>query len=539
MGQKQLVALAVALATGFAVTHVQGAGATEAPGSSGTIRHMKGAASEFDRYSSDPAWTSWINSHFWRMRTYTPYFDAKTSGYSRAWVYRNLYGLDTGSAVARNHPEWILRDGSGNKLFVPWGCGGGTCPLYAFDFGNPQFRAWWIDEATQTMAEGYLGLWIDDVNLVFRSGDRSGNHVAPIDPRAGGTMTEAAWRRTMADFLVQIRVAVPHQEIIHNAIWYAPESDANVVRAHRTADYINIERGVNDGGLTNGGGTFGYESLLAYIDRRHGEGHAVVFDAYASTDAAREYGLASYMLTNNGADGYSNSVGTAPDDWWAGFDVSLGNASGARYHWQGLLRRDFAGGMALVNQPGAASVTVQLGGTYRDVEGHLVTSVSLGAASGTVLRTPAAPVVPQSPPTTPPAPETPTSTPATPPATTPATPTPAIPPASHAMLCRTKQCRSRVRLSLKVSKSKRAVARHHRSAALLRGFTLASAAHSLRFSLHRKASSSWRGLRHVTSNVSRSGRFRVVFANLPPGRYRVSVALSGKTVRTLRFTVPH
>lgn len=543
MGRKRLVALGVALATAFTVAYAEGAGAAEAPGSAGTIRQMKGAAPEFDRYNGDPGWTGWINSRFWRMRTYTPYFDAKTSGYARGWVYRNLYGMSTGSTVARDHPEWILRDGAGNKLFVPWGCSGGTCPLYAFDFGNAAYRAWWIGEATRDMAKGYRGLWIDDVNLIFRSGNGNSEQVAPRDPRAGATMTEAAWRSTMADFLVQIRAAVSNKEIIHNAIWYAPESDANVVRAHRTADYINIERGVNDSGLTNGGGTYGFESVLSYIDRRHAEGHAVVFDAYAATNAEREYGLASYFLTNNGADGYSNATGSAPDDWWKGFDVSLGNASGARYRWQGLLRRDFAGGMTLVNQPHAPSVTVQLGGAYRDIEGRLVTSVSLGAASGAVLRT-QSPASEQPPVTPPVAPTSPVSGPATQPAATPATPaapastTPAPVPASQASVCRTKECRSRVRVTLKVSKSKRAAARHRRTAALLRGTTRGSSARRVRVSLQRKSSSSWLGLRRVTSAVSRSGDFRAVFANLPPGSYRAGVTLSGKTVRTVLFTVP-
>jgi hypothetical protein len=536
MGRIRLVALAVTLATAFAVAHVEGAGATEAPGSAGTIRYMKGAGSDFDRYNGDPTWSSWINSKFWRMRTYTPYFDAKTSGYSRAWVYRNLYGLSTGSDVARDHPEWILRDASGNKLFVPWGCGGGTCPLYAFDFGNPDFRAWWIAEARQTLARGYKGLWVDDVNLVFRSGNGNGDHVPPIDARAGGTMTEAAWRKTMADFLVQIRAAVP-QEITHNAIWYSPETDANVGRAIRSADYINLERGVNDAGIGSGGGTYGYETFLSYVDRRHAEGHAVIFDAYATTDAAREYGLASYLLTNNGADGYSNGAGSAPDDWWKGFDVALGNASGARYRWQGLLRRDFAGGITLVNQPNAPSVTVQLGGTYRDVEGRHVTSVSLGASSGAVLRTLAPPAQP---------PVTEPVTPLLPGPATPAAPAPSAlaPPAStslapvvQAKVCLTKKCQSRGRVTLKVSKSRRAAVGHRRAAALLRGTTHGSAARRVRVSLQREASSRWLGLRRATATVSKGGSFRVVFANLPAGSYRVAIRLSGKTVSTVRFTV--
>ena len=44
-----------------------------------------------------------------------------------------------------------LRDGGGNKLYIPWGCSGGTCPQYAADVGNPAYRAWFIDQV-----RGYL-----------------------------------------------------------------------------------------------------------------------------------------------------------------------------------------------------------------------------------------------------------------------------------------------------------------------------------------------------------------------------------------------
>jgi len=49
-----------------------------------------------------------------------------------------------------------------------------------------------------------------------------------------------------------------------------------------------------------------------------------------------------------------------------------------------LLRRDFTGGIVLVNPPGAATQTVALPAAMRDVAGNLVQSVTLPAASGAV-----------------------------------------------------------------------------------------------------------------------------------------------------------
>ena len=75
------------------------------------------------------------------MRAYAPYFDSRLSWSSKAWVYQSAYAIYPGGARRRaQHPEWILRDAAGNKLYIPFGCSGGTCPQYAGDIGNPAFR---------------------------------------------------------------------------------------------------------------------------------------------------------------------------------------------------------------------------------------------------------------------------------------------------------------------------------------------------------------------------------------------------------------
>ena len=201
-------------------------------------------------------------------------------------------------------------------------------------------------------------------------------------------MTEADWRRYMAEFTEQIRAAFRQKEIVHNAIWYVGPSDPSVRRELASADVIGIERGVNDSGVVHGGGTYGFESLLAYVDAIHGHGGKVWFDAGAATDQAREYGLAAYFLVNTGGDYLGNDARATPDDWWPGYDLSLGAATGGRYAWNGVLRRDFDRGMVVVNQPGSSpqTLTLTLGGTYVDLSGQERTAVTLGPAQGAVLR---------------------------------------------------------------------------------------------------------------------------------------------------------
>ncbi len=133
-------------------------------------------------------------------------------------------------------------------------------------------------------------------------------------------------------------------------------------RRHRSCPdgrrLVDIERGVSDGGLGAGGGRFGFETLLQHIDWLHARGKAVLFDAYTEDRHGAEYNMATYFLVNGTRDALRTNYRHTPDDWWSGYDVDLGAAKGDRYESDGLLRRDFANGYVLVNQPGRPPVTV-------------------------------------------------------------------------------------------------------------------------------------------------------------------------------------
>ena len=79
----------------------------------------------FDRYTDDktPEYGGWLQTSFWRMVAFSPYFDDRTTWYPRAWVHRNLYEFYTESSLAREQREWILRDPDGAELFIPWDAG--------------------------------------------------------------------------------------------------------------------------------------------------------------------------------------------------------------------------------------------------------------------------------------------------------------------------------------------------------------------------------------------------------------------------------
>jgi hypothetical protein len=55
--------------------------------------------------------------------------------------------------------------------------------------------------------------------------------------------------------------------------------------------------------------------------------------------------------------------------------------------WNGVWRRDFTRGFVLLNEPGATTKTLGLGGSYRNTAGTVVSGVTLGASRGAVLTT--------------------------------------------------------------------------------------------------------------------------------------------------------
>jgi hypothetical protein len=355
----------------------------------GTVHFVRAADSAFDAFTSSPspAAQAWLRAHMWRLIVWSPFFDQRTAWYPEGWMYRDAYAIYASSTLAAQHPEWILKDAAGNNLYIPWGCSSGTCPQYAGDISNPAFRHHWIEEVRAGLAHGYRGLFVDDVNMEERTGDGQEREVAPLV--GGATLSAGSWRAFMAQFMAEVRAALPGIEIVHNAIWFANSgagtSDPSIRREAESADYINLERGVNDSGLTGGSGRWSLSAFFAYIDSLHALGRGVVLEGGARDPRGMEYNLASYLLVSNGNDAVSGG-GQTPSSWWPGWDVNLGEATDARHGFGGLLRRDFTGGIVLVNPPGAATQTVALPAAMRDVAGNLVQSVTLPAASGAVLR---------------------------------------------------------------------------------------------------------------------------------------------------------
>jgi hypothetical protein len=359
---------------------------------SARVLYFAVAGRDFDREAS-PERRQWMREHYVRVQARSPAFDASLAWFPDAWAYKDAYAVSPDEPLYSGHPEWLLHALDGAPLYLPSGCAEGSCPRYAGDFGNPDFRARWIEEARALLAKGYRGLWIDDVSLAWYVGDGNGRHVTPLDPRTGAPMTLAAWRRYLAEFMEQIRATFPNTEIAHNSLWHADwKIDDSVQRQIDAADYVNIERGVNDRVLRDGSGRFSFDRMLSFIDLVHGRGRHVILMDYGETEAQREFALAAWFLIQDGGDllNSNQAAWTAPGHFWRGYTLDLGPALGGRSLEQKLLRREYACGVVLLNEPDRPARTLALPETYTDLDGHRVDRVTIPAWTAKVLLKPCA-----------------------------------------------------------------------------------------------------------------------------------------------------
>src|SRR5690349_918016 len=100
----------------------------------GKSHFARGADSSFDRYTFAPsaAQQQWMRDKFWRMRTYPPYFDSRTTWFGGAWAYKDamaIYRDDPNQQPAHHY----LKDAQGRKLYIWYDCRGGSCTQYAGD----------------------------------------------------------------------------------------------------------------------------------------------------------------------------------------------------------------------------------------------------------------------------------------------------------------------------------------------------------------------------------------------------------------------
>jgi Hypothetical glycosyl hydrolase family 15 len=313
--------------------------------------------------------------------------------------------------VNNGHPDWLLRDSSGNPITFagyPW--------MYVGDFGSNTFRQQWVSNVVyRAKTLGFDGVSIDDILSSFSG--LTGGVVPAKYP------TQNAWDQAMLGFIQFVSSALRAQGLYVGAEVFGwndaggssnNDGSADAAWWQQVAPSLNaifceyFEQNPNnlaqsyDNAHQNWTGN--WDGWLKLIDVAQSAG-ADFWGLDYSTDTTADqrimtYGKASFLLKWNGSptgvffwqNGRDAVSGTNP--WDPNWTMDIGTPVSAMYSvGTGGFRRDYTAGIVIVN-PMQTTQTFDLGGTYTTQSGVSVTSVTLGPTTAAILHSTAAVLAP-------------------------------------------------------------------------------------------------------------------------------------------------
>ncbi len=320
----------------------------------------------------------------------------------------------------KNHPEWFLTDPAGKRIqSCSWSS------LWLMDVGNASYQQAWLDNvAAEAKVRGFDGVMLDDVNQ-SQTGHLCGRTIAKYPLAADFTAAMSSFMAKVGRGLTSKGLLVMPNIFIAN--WWESSGitawDTFLSNSSGAVQEYFTKWGTDSGQwFTDDGGYHNdWTSRQEFLRRTQAAGKIFVGLTYApSTDLrSMRYARTSFLADWNGGPSALSFEPTTPeqqDPYNSIWTKDLGSPLGAKYRVGLAWRRDFSGGVIVVN-PSTSQQTVGLGGTFSTLSGQLVTSVTLGTADAAILMPAGAPSPPPAPP--PPAPPPPTPPPpASPPTNT-------------------------------------------------------------------------------------------------------------------------
>ena len=296
--------------------------------------------------------------------------------------YKDLIGMQTfydDWATVNAHEDWFMHTAGGSRIQDPsWG-------WYLMDPANTAWQAYFVNYVNTKIATyNYDGVFLDDT---WNSISAHGISVQSSDA--------ASWHNDVLGFLQYIKANITSGKLViintdeWNASTYIAAVDGEMLEGFTHCEWEAVNTpGSRDPGL-----------IIAMINKlaRDSENGKIVWcdsgTIYSSNAAemARmvKYCYASFLLGITGSSDSCwqfNSWGNADGakGYYPIMDTTIGSPTNAYYSSQNVYMRDYSAGKVLFN-PSSTSRTVSLGGTYRLLDGTMVSSVTLNAYSGEIL----------------------------------------------------------------------------------------------------------------------------------------------------------
>jgi hypothetical protein len=285
--------------------------------------------------------------------------------------------------ASASHPDWFLRDASGNRISF--------CDYphdWLMDVGSPEYEQAWLQNAVSDAKRyGFDGVMLDDVDE-WMDNHMCGRTIAKYP-------THASWAAATTRFMAAVGPGLTSQGLLvfpNVAIadywtsaglsywdtWLSYSSGA-------VQEYYTKWSGSSSSWFTG----LDWSSRQDYLRHTQAAGKVFIGITYApKSDAhSQRYARGSFLLDWDGRSSslvYQPTDPEAQDPYSSIWTTSLGPPIGTRYQVGVAWRRDYTGGTVIVN-PSTGPVSVSLGGTFSMPDGTLRSSVTVPAADAALL----------------------------------------------------------------------------------------------------------------------------------------------------------
>lgn len=301
---------------------------------------------------------------------------------------------DQQEMILRDHPDWVLRDASGNPVPAIWGAGNGI----TLDPANPEWRNYLIDQSYKAVTEGgYDGIMADVILMV----NKLPSDFKGINPRTGQIYTTAQWRDDQYETLrlVKEKIGKDKRLVANNVRFgkgYFEEGASrflNVVDGVVAEDFRGPSSRALDSSVSEDVWKMNVDMLIdiqskgksAVANVKYNE--AVITDQNKKAESDR-FLLATFLLGKGELSYYSSEILLSNRQVKREYDpvwkTAIGIPLNIYYKKDGVYMRDFSNGKVLVN-PTKFSYTVDLGGEYKTFDAMIVRKVTIAAQQGLIL----------------------------------------------------------------------------------------------------------------------------------------------------------
>jgi hypothetical protein len=333
-----------------------------------------------------------------RKGTFTPYLAAMrlANPSVKILVYLNgAYAQQNQGPTSGAYPaSWYAKDASGRPVTSK------SEGNWLMDVSNQS----WVQDRMLTCTSyaatsGYDGCYVD--MLGSSSVQRGYVSSPPVNPATGQVWTETDWLAATSKLGAAVKTVNPALMVVANGLQNGRQYFTN---RGATSVLLNGLDGGNAQGWIRGAGdpitTFesvaNWKQDVDMLVDAGAKGKSVmamtkvwgVTATQDQTDAVHRFALASFMLGTNGNqyfdfDTNQTDGAVVPDHPYD--HVNPGQPTGAYAVKSKVYVRYFTNGIAIVNPSKTATYTFNLGGTYKNLQGQSMTSVSLPPDTGDVF----------------------------------------------------------------------------------------------------------------------------------------------------------